>query len=105
MLHAEHHSQTSLAALSLAHSLCAIAPPASHCRTPSSVVFESFAPETAGGGLLATHTYGGSVGGTASNNFAPGAERFHFNYWVRRFACGCVALHCFASLWFVSVAA
>lgn len=46
------------------------------CRTPESVVFESYYPASMGGGMFFTYTY------TGLNNFVPGTERVHINYWV-----------------------
>jgi len=39
-------------------------------------VFESYWPDSMGGGLISSYTY------TGTNNFVPGSERVHINYWV-----------------------
>jgi hypothetical protein len=39
-------------------------------------VFESYYPASLGGGMFFTYTY------TGPNNFVPGTERVHINYWV-----------------------
>lgn len=44
--------------------------------TPEAISFESYYPNSMGGSLINSWTY------TGANNFMPGAERLHINYWI-----------------------